>query len=129
MLAPATPPPMTTARAAARIRPPRIRAMPWVILRLLPPIWSDQKRVIGQLTAIIGCFDTLPTNWYTGRGQAVKAMTVQARRRVDVARILARFPLLARVGYSWRPLVGGLSHHIYLVETGTSAPGSAPQPR
>src|SRR4051794_24275639 len=47
-------------------------------------------------------------------------MTVQARRRVDVGRTLARFPVLAGTACEWRPLAGGLSHHIYLVETGAA---------
>ncbi len=47
-------------------------------------------------------------------------MAVRALRTVDVEQTLRRFPLLTGVSPAWRPLAGGLSHHIYLVEAGSN---------
>lgn len=47
-------------------------------------------------------------------------MVERQQTSVDVDATLARFPLLAGTAPAWRPLAGGLSHHVYLVEAGTS---------
>ncbi len=56
---------------------------------------------------------------------------VVGRRTVDVEQTLIRFPLLAGARGVWRPLAGGLSHHVYLVELagGPAGEGSAGPPR
>ncbi len=154
MLAPATPPPMTTARTCSRMPTsggsrggrrtrPVAPAGQARIPRLLPLQWSDQKRVIGQLTTVLPAPHTFchqlganqssanqsgqpirPTNQATDQftvpRESGEVMVAAVGRPVDVRQTLTRFPLLAGRRVTWQPLPGGLSHHVYLVRAGST---------